>query len=124
MATSAKVAAVRPLLDRERALQHVWSRPFARWSRARAPKSLAWSPRAPEVHQRAGHFRWSRPYARSLIASARSSMSRSFAWVAQVAVRVPEVPSAAATFVWSRPCSRSDDRERALQYVALLGVVA
>ena len=63
---------------------------------------------------------WSRPYARSLIASARSSMSRVFAWS-------PKAPYAAPRFVQRdghfrvvaavRPLL---DRERALQHVALL----
>ena len=50
---------------------------------------------------------WSRPYARSLIASARSSMSRFFAWSPKKPYAIPRFVSVPATSVWSRPYARS-----------------
>ena len=81
LATIRVVAAVRPLLDRERALQHV----SRLWSQAGSLNRRTPS----RGSQQAGDLR---PYARSLIASARSSMSRAFAWS-------PKAPYAALRFV-------------------------
>ena len=109
------VAAVRPLHDRERALQHVaLLGVVAQGRRTRSRGSNS-------VRATCG---WSRPYARSLIASARSSMSRFFAWSPKSPYAFPRFPSVVATSGWSRPYARSLIASARSSMSRCLGVVA
>ena len=79
--------------------------------------------RVPEVRQRDGHLRVVAAVLRSLIASARSSMSRASRGRLR-AVREPEVHQRGGHFRVVAAVRPLLDRERALQHVSLLRVVA